>query len=151
MTTPATAGPTTREALKRLAFRATAFGSSSRPTIWKVSACRPGASKTSAVPPSAARAYACHTSAAPVKASTASASETSIDAAWVVITSLRLSNRSATTPAKSPKIVNGTKRQNASTPTASGDEVSPTTNQASAMFCIQVPTSDMSWPVKKSR
>ena len=42
-------GPTTREALKRLAFSATAFGSSSRPTIWKVSAWRPGASKTSAV------------------------------------------------------------------------------------------------------
>ncbi len=31
--TPAKAGPTTREALKRLAFSATAFGSSSRPTI----------------------------------------------------------------------------------------------------------------------
>ena len=47
--TPAIAGPTTREALKRLAFSATAFDSSSRPTIWKVSACRPGASKTIAV------------------------------------------------------------------------------------------------------
>ena len=49
MTTPAKAGPTTRDALKRLAFSATAFGSSSRPTIWKVSACRPGASKTIAL------------------------------------------------------------------------------------------------------
>ncbi len=47
--TPARAGPTTREALKRLAFSATAFESSSRPTIWKVSAWRPGASKTIAV------------------------------------------------------------------------------------------------------
>ena len=48
ISTPASDGPTTREALKRLAFSATAFGSSSRPTSWKVSACRPGASKTSA-------------------------------------------------------------------------------------------------------
>ena len=54
ITTPASAGPTTREALKRLAFSATAFGSSSRPTIWKVSAWRPGASKTIAVLESAA-------------------------------------------------------------------------------------------------
>ena len=46
---PAIAGPTTLEALKRLAFSATAFGSSARPTIWKVRACRPGASKTRAV------------------------------------------------------------------------------------------------------
>ncbi len=49
MSAPAIAGPTTRDALKRLAFSATAFGSSARPTIWKVSAWRPGASKTSAV------------------------------------------------------------------------------------------------------
>ena len=49
ISTPAKAGPTTRDALKRLAFSATAFGSSSRPTIWNVSAWRPGASKTSAV------------------------------------------------------------------------------------------------------
>ncbi len=49
MMTPASAGPITREPLKRLAFSATAFGSSWRPTIWNVSACRPGASKTRAV------------------------------------------------------------------------------------------------------
>ena len=49
MITPASAGPITREPLNRLAFSATAFGSSSRPTIWKVSAWRPGASKTIAV------------------------------------------------------------------------------------------------------
>ena len=33
-TTPPTAGPTTRAALNRLELSATAFGSSSRPTIW---------------------------------------------------------------------------------------------------------------------
>ena len=53
---PAIAGPTTRDALKRLELRATAFGSSRSPTIWKVSVCRPGASNTSATPESAASA-----------------------------------------------------------------------------------------------
>src|SRR4029453_13484122 len=41
--TPAAAGPTTREALKRLALSAPAFGSSSRPTIWKGGRGRGGA------------------------------------------------------------------------------------------------------------
>ena len=54
MTMPATAGPSMRDALKSVALSATAFGSSSRPTSWKVSDWRPGASKTVAVPPSAA-------------------------------------------------------------------------------------------------
>ena len=55
MTTPAIAGPITREPLKRPAFSATAFGSERGPTIWYVSDCRPGASKARVTPPSAAR------------------------------------------------------------------------------------------------
>ena len=43
-----------------------------------------------------------------------------IAAACVAITSRRESTRSATTPATRPKTVNGTKRQNASAPMASG-------------------------------
>ena len=74
-----------------------------------------------------------------------------IETACVAITSLRLSNRSATTPAKSPKTVKGMKRQKARMPTASGEWVSSTTSQASATFCIQVPLTEITWPVKKSR
>ena len=55
MTTPAIAGPITREALRRPELRATAFGSSLRPTISKVRDWRPGASSTRATPPTAAR------------------------------------------------------------------------------------------------
>ena len=51
MITPAIAGPMMRAPLKRPVLSATAFGSSSRPTIWNVSDCRPGASRTSALPP----------------------------------------------------------------------------------------------------
>ena len=67
------------------------------------------------------------------------------------MTSRRLSNRSATTPEISPKTVNGANRQNARKPTATGECVSSITYQASAMFCIQVPTSETTWPVKNSR
>ena len=71
--------------------------------------------------------------------------------ACVAMTSFLDSIRSATTPATSPKTVKGTKRQNASAPIASGEPESSMTSQASATFCIQVPASDTTWPVKKMR
>jgi hypothetical protein len=80
-----------------------------------------------------------------------SAAATVIDALCVAITRRRLSNRSAATPEISPKIVNGAKRQKARKPTATAECVSSITYHASAMFCIHVPTSEITWPVKKSR
>ena len=151
ITTPPIAGPITREPLKRLAFRATAFGSSSRPTNWNVRACRLGASKTAAVPPSRARTYTIQSSVCPLSTRTARRAEIAIDAACMTIIVLRLSKRSARTPAGSEKTVNGAKRRNASRPTATGECVSRTTTQASAMFCIQVPLSEITWPAKYSR
>jgi hypothetical protein len=59
-----------------------------------------------------------------------------------------LSSRSATTPEKRPKTVNGTKRQKARKPTASGELVSSTTYQASATFCIHVPARETICPAK---
>ena len=47
--------------------------------------------------------------------------------------------------------MNGMKRQKASRPTAIGELVSSTTSQASATFCIQVPLTEITWPVKKRR
>ena len=41
-------------------------------------------------------------------------------------------------------MVNGTKRQNASAPIASGEPDSSITSQARATFCIHVPASDTS-------
>ena len=43
------------------------------------------------------------------------------------------------------------KRQKASRPTASGECVSSTTSQASPMFCIHVPLTEITWPEKKRR
>ena len=56
-----------------------------------------------------------------------------------------------TTPATRPKRKNGTKRQNASAPTARGELDSSITSHASAMFCIHVPATETTWPAKKSR
>ena len=69
----------------------------------------------------------------------------------VRITVRRLSKRSAITPENSPKIVNGPKRQNDRIPMATGSRVSDSTNQYMAMFCIQVPLTETTWPVKKRR
>ena len=86
-----------------------------------------------------------------MRTSTARIAENVIETLCVPITSLRLSIRSATTPATRPKTVKGRKRQNASAPTASGEWVSSTTSQASAMFCIHVPLTEITCPVKKRR
>jgi hypothetical protein len=87
--------------------------------------------------------------AVPVSVTTASAIEITIAAACVAMTSFRDSTRSVTTPATRLKTVNGTKRQNARAPTASGEPESSSTSHASATFCIQVPASETSWPEKK--
>ena len=62
-----------------------------------------------------------------------------------------MSSRSITTPAARPNRKNGTKRQNASAPTASGAFESSITSHASAMFCIHVPATETICPAKKSR
>ena len=67
------------------------------------------------------------------------------------MTSFLDSKRSATTPAARPKSVNGTNRQKASAPIASAEPESSITSQASATFCIHVPASETSWPLKKMR
>ena len=89
--------------------------------------------------------------AVPVSVITASATDTTSATPCVAITSLRESTRSATTPAASPKTVNGTNRQKTRAPTASGDPESSSTSQASATFCIHEPARETSCPAKKIR
>ena len=62
-----------------------------------------------------------------------------------------MSKRSAITPEMSPKTVNGPKRQKERIPIANGSCVSVSTNQYIATFCIHVPLTETTWPVKKSR
>ena len=78
----------------------------------------------------------------PMRTDAARTAETTIDTAWVSIITLRLSKRSASTPAGSEKSANGAKRTKARSPTAKGECVSSTISQASATFCIHVPLRD---------
>ncbi len=69
----------------------------------------------------------------------------------VQITVRRASMRSTTTPANRPNTVNGRNWQTASSPTTSGEWVSVRISQAVAMFCIQVPLTEITWPAKNRR
>ena len=145
------AGPTTRAALNRLELSATAFGSSSRPTISKVSAWRAGASSTSTVPRSAASSSTSQVVMTPASVRAASTPAITIEMTCVQITVRRASRRSTITPANRPNTVNGRNWQSASRPTASGECDSSSTSQPVAMFCIHVPLTDITCPLKNRR
>jgi hypothetical protein len=149
--TPPIAGPTTRAALNSDELSAIALGSSAGPTIWYVNACRAGASNTSTMPRTTASTYTCHGWMVPSSVSSARSVAVTMAAACVVITSRRGSRRSAKTPAKRPSTLNGMNWQRTRMPTATGDPVSSSTSHAIATFCIQVPVTEVIWPMKKSR
>ena len=83
--------------------------------------------------------------------SAARANAKTIEATWVAMIVLRTSMRSTRTPAKRPNTVYGRNWNAARTPTATGECVSSSTSQAVAMFCIHVPLTDTTWPLKKRR
>ena len=89
----------------------------------------------------------------PSSASAASAAANTICAVCVTITMRRLSKPVGDDAREQAEEREGPKRQTTSRPTARPREwgASSTTSQASAMFCIQVPATEISWPKKKSR
>jgi hypothetical protein len=60
MSSPATAGPTSRAPLKIVEFRLTALASSPGPTISETNACRTGASTAATAPSPPASTKTCH-------------------------------------------------------------------------------------------
>ena len=151
MISPPIPGPMIREALNRLELRATALGSSRRPTICTVNAWRDGVSRTITRPLSAASASTSHTTATWVRASTASAAAQTIDAAWVTTRVRRLSRRSEITPPRRPRTAKGPNWQAAMIPTAPAEWVSSSTSHDWATLCTQVPDTDTAWPMNQSR
>ena len=89
--------------------------------------------------------------ARPVAARTAMMIDRHILIAWVASSVWRFGSESARTPANSPKIMTGMNWAAATTPSHSGSWVSTRTSQAWATCCIQVPMSEIAWPMKKSR
>ena len=68
-----------------------------------------------------------------------------------MIISLRLSTRSATTPAYGPSSSTGRVCRATTSPTSTADPVRWKTRNDWAIVCIQVPMSEVAWPKKYSR
>ena len=148
---PATAGPTIRAALKIAELSATAFVTSSRPTISTENACRVGMSMAFVKPSRSASTKMCHTCTVLVAVSTASTNASVIADACVTISVRRFGRWSATRPPNRPNTSTGVNCAAATSPSANGLPVSARTSQAWATVCIQVPTRLISCPRKKSR
>ena len=151
MVRPATAGPTIRAALKIAEFRATALPMSSRPTISMTNDWRVGMSMAWVQPRAKARMTISQTWTVPVAVRMPRMKARLIETDWVAMSVRRLGRLSATIPPNRPKIITGTNCAAATTPSMNGSFVRVRTSQAWATACIQVPTSEMSWPDQNSR
>ena len=69
----------------------------------------------------------------------------------VAMSSRRLGSRSASAPAGNDRNSTGANCSVPTRPSRKGESVSSRTSQDWATDCIQVPTSETSWPAKKSR
>ena len=148
---PPSAGPTIRAALKTAEFRPTAFVTSSTPTISMTNAWRVGMSTALTSPSSAASSRMCHTCATFAKLSAASTKARSIEAVCVPTSVARLGRTSAMMPPNSPRIRTGRNWAAATIPSQNGSWVRRSTSHARPIDCIQVPTSEMSWPNQNRR
>jgi hypothetical protein len=90
MTSPATAGPTSRALLKMVELRPTALVSRSGPTISETNACRTGASIAETEPRAAASTKTCQSSMASEATSSPSTRATTPMRAWVARSTRRL-------------------------------------------------------------
>ena len=149
ISTPATAGPTIRAALKIAELRATALPMSSRPTISMTKAWRVGMSIALVQPRMNAIRITCQTWISWVSVRTARTTASPIAIVWVAMRVRRLGRLSATMPPNRPKTSTGANCAAVTTPSQNGSPVNVRTSQSSAMFCIQVPTREMSWPDQK--
>ena len=149
--TPAIAGPAIRAMLNIAEFRATAFATSSRPTISMTKAWRTGMSTAFAQPRRSARTTIIQTCTMPVSVRAASTNARSIIATCTARSVGFFGNASAMTPPKSPSRRTGTNWTAATMPRSSGLFVSVRTSQPCATDCIHVPMSETSCPPKKSR
>ncbi len=142
MITPPIAGPMARAAFTTTLFSVTALAMSAGPTISITKVCRLGLSSAVTAPKHAAITYTIHSSTAPVIVSTPSVSARRPAVDWVIMISLRFSNRSAMTPPNGARISVGRNCIATTVPSAVPLPVSSSTSQAWAMPCIHVPLND---------
>ncbi len=148
---PATAGPAMRAMCTSALLRLTAFTTRSAPTISITKLWRVGLSTARNEPRRNTSANTIQGSTAPALTSAHSATAGTTIAAWVTMSSRRLSKRSARTPPKAPNSSSGANWSAVFTPTASALSVSWRMSQVSATIWTQLPLSDTTCPVKYRR
>jgi hypothetical protein len=148
ITPPASAGPTIRAEWTIRLFRLTALTTRSRPTISITNAWRAGLSTALTAPRTNTSASTIHASAAPELASAHSVSAGIAISACVTMSSRRLDTRSASSPPQAPATSIGTNCSAAVSPTTTLLFVRRSTSHISATICIQLPLSEMIWPMK---
>ena len=144
---PATAGPTDRATLTSTELRLTALRRCSGPTSSSMNDWRDGFSNALLSPSRAASTPISHTCTTPVTVSSPSASACKPIAVWSAIIRRRLSIRSAITPPYGASNRTGNVCSAMITPSAVLECVSVSTSHDWAVICIQVPISDIDWPL----
>ena len=152
MVTPAKAGPMMRATWKSALLSPIAFGRSAGPVISDTNARRAGLSIDWAMPWRSTIVNTIQSATTPMSVSTASTPAVTPIVIAVSTRIIRLSKRSASTPAHAPSRSVGTNCKAIAAPMASPllcDRCS--TSQPSAIVCIHVPQSEMPWPTKNNR
>ena len=145
---PAIAGPMIRLVCTTTELSATAFITRSRPTISLTNACRAGLSNARTEPRTSTSANTIQVSTCPPAVSAHSVIAGTAMHVWVIVSSRRLSSRSASTPPQLPSSSSGRHCRPAVMPTAAPLPVSCTISHISATICIQLPEIDTTWPAK---
>jgi hypothetical protein len=148
MSRPPTAGPTIREVFIAIELSAIALAMRSRPTMLLIRLCRAGPSNTFTMPSETTTAVSAPSDTCPVSDSTANTSDSRAKHVWVMIIIPRLSDRSVTRPPHGPSSNSGTNRAAVIAPSTTPLWLSCRTTQLIAMFCIQLPATDVLWPKK---
>ena len=151
MITPPAAGPIMRAADTTVELIPIARGSDGPCTSSETNAWRVGVSNDRATPRPSARIHTIHNSTTPVSARMPSTRASRPCAAWVPMSSLRLSTASATDPVHAPSTSTGTVCSATVTPSALPLELSVRTSHACATVCSHVPGTEISWPEKYRR
>ena len=150
--TPAMAGPITRPVFIASMFNPTAFVSSSAPTISCTNVWRAGLSNALIAPCVDARSSSDHKARWSVITRSPKAPTVSANVTCVAITRRRLSKRSATTPPSGPSANTGKYNVAVTRPSTVPPRCRRSSTSAlNATICIQLPMTEMNWPMKKIR
>ena len=148
---PAIAGPTARPAFISTLFRLTAFGRRSRPTISWTNDCRAGLSKRFTKPRPSAIASTVETCGLPMAVSRPNVRASRAPTDWVTNSTVRLFDRSTTRPPHGPRRSIGRNCRAMVMPSIRPLPVRSRISQLCATDCIQVPETEMPWPMKYKR